>query len=195
MKNLCILDWNGNVRPGKATVEAIDDILGGGGGGDRLATVKLDDGALVATPLTERELEALRGEMGKRRRDALATALDLLLAAARACEGIRGVSLWNLSLNLDVGEAPWAEDVARLWADENDMHVADEPMPSKPGKWNRRAEIRIGADSWKPAIATLRWPEVNLTAAEIVARDADEAGMPDEAMKIRAEDKIAVEDF
>lgn len=184
MKNLCITDTFGNVRPGRATIEAIERILDGKDT-DNLATIRIDDGEVVTTLLTDGERSTLRGEMAKRRAAALVDALNASLALHRATDGIPGVRPPYGSIVIDLGESPWAEPVALDWAHERGLTVTNEPPPSKPGKWTRRAEITLRPESWSPTIAKLEWRTIEWSASEMVAHDADEVGRDDEAKSIR----------
>lgn len=185
MKNLCILDYAGNVRPGKPTVEAIESILDGHDN-DQLATIRIDDGEIVATLLSDAEREALRGDTAKRRVDALIAALDAMLAVHRKTDGIPGVDRPYGSIAVEYERAPWAEPVVLDWAHKHGLHVNNVPPPPKPGKWTRQVDVTLGPKSWSPTLVTIRYPAILWTGEEEVARDAEAAGRAEDAQAIRA---------
>lgn len=185
MKPLHLIDYQGNVRPGRVTIETITEVLEGRES-DRLATVAIDDGAIVVTRLDAAALDALRIDLIERRRVALRGALDHALALTRTTEGLPGVrsgSMFSGSISIDLEASPWAEDVALAWAEERHLYLAGTPHPGRACEWTRSAEVRLDDQPYATAVVSLRWPKVRITDDEIVAADADESGRTDDVAK------------
>lgn len=181
---LCLLAYDGSARSGRVTADQVIEALDNPGG-DRLGWLSIEDDGPVTRPLSDVELVAQRETVTQLQSAQLLAVLDHALATCRGLQGMRGVSTWSTIVNVDLAEAPYAEDLVRDFAERNQLFVTDSPYPSKPGRWSRTCAVNLTERSWSPTIVQLNWPSVVLTADEMVARDADLDGKHDEAQAIR----------
>lgn len=163
MKRLYIVSGD-DVRREPATLEEIRRFLDGSAPrswrDDQLSRITLgDDGAIVATPLTPDELQALRAEIDRLRREHLVRLCDLGLQSDRG-ESLTGISFSPATILVWADEAPWAVEVVRAWAAERGLEITDSNPPRTGKTWVPYTYVRVPGRS--DEIVRIRFGEVEL---------------------------------
>lgn len=159
MTPLYILDRydESSVRRQRASLAEIRAVVEGRSS-DRLARIAIgDDGDIVATPLAEAEIEAIRGDLSAAHARAVHDVLDHAATLARKVRPLDGffsagfgvVTIWLESA------PPGTDDVVLDWAAQRGAEIRRNSPPADRKRWYPDAEIKIdGVD-----ICRMVWPE------------------------------------
>ncbi len=163
MKPIYILErYNDSaVRRQRATLDEIRAVVDGESS-DRLAYVRFsDDGDIIATPLAEQDLAAIRDELSVEHERRIRHLLDSAVIVARAGRGLGGITVgmfgtWVVTIWIGDGDGHESTaDVAFAWATEHGAEVNRNSPPTTPRRWRPDAEIKLdGLD-----ICRILWPE------------------------------------
>jgi hypothetical protein len=150
------------VRRERASADEIADFVAGRNyHNEQLATVRIDDGDIIATPLTPDEIKELAAYLEHEQIEALRECMTLALKIHRIGSQVSGFQFSSPVL-MWPARAPWAEAVMRAWAVENGLDIQDESPPSDPNVqyWIRTMRIRAGR--YDGEIARMQWDAVNV---------------------------------
>lgn len=160
MKPLHILEYNGAVRPRRASLDEISAIITGESSDLLVHLTMSPDGDITTVEVTASERTELAAELYRAQVAALRSVLDTALSLAQQADKIGGVSQSGIIIWPE--RAPYAEGAVRAWAEEHKLHVEDEAPPTKPGLWIRNMRVKLADSSWSEEVVRMQCPSVEI---------------------------------